>query len=304
VNAFVIKMTSRKIIDVYGAEDLIEGTYIKHSDNNGWVASGADQIPMRNTPHAFSHFTYEASGHRFIVVDIQGVNDYYTDPQIHTVDRKGFGLGNLGQDGINKFLETHKCNPICQFLGLPPVRSGGQHSSLGNSGNWVQPPYQEIQSQFQHLDYNQSNLMPPVTRDRPISISSDGRLENHSQSSPPPQQVPQVIQAQQFAPPHYSPQPQQFAPPSNPLMQSGNHYYNAPPPQQAPPNYPYNYNQNYQQSPVQQSPVQQQGYYNTPYSSSSSAYYQQPYVQQPYQNAPQIIIQQTPPPQQTSQKKK
>jgi len=43
---------------------------------------------MRNTPHAFSHWTWEHSRGRDIVVDIQGVGDLYTDPQIHTADRK------------------------------------------------------------------------------------------------------------------------------------------------------------------------------------------------------------------------
>lgn len=40
----------------------------------------------RYTPQAFSHFTFERSGHELIVVDIQGVGDLYTDPQIHTMD--------------------------------------------------------------------------------------------------------------------------------------------------------------------------------------------------------------------------
>lgn len=38
-----------------------------------------------NVLQAFSHFTFERSGHQLIVVDIQGVGDLYTDPQIHTV---------------------------------------------------------------------------------------------------------------------------------------------------------------------------------------------------------------------------
>lgn len=38
---------------------------------------------------AFSHFTFERSGHQLIVVDVQGVGDLYTDPQIHTADGKG-----------------------------------------------------------------------------------------------------------------------------------------------------------------------------------------------------------------------
>jgi len=48
-------------------------------------------------PQAFSHFTYVVSGGRYLVVDIQGVGDVYTDPQIHSLDGKGFGLGNYGQ---------------------------------------------------------------------------------------------------------------------------------------------------------------------------------------------------------------
>lgn len=98
----------------------------------------------RNTPQAFSHFTYHESHHRLIIVDIQGVNDFYTDPQIHTdhgnghatikdesevfydVDnlfRVGFGLGNLGKRGMEAFLKSHKCNSICRYLNLPPVQT-------------------------------------------------------------------------------------------------------------------------------------------------------------------------------------
>jgi hypothetical protein len=49
----------------------------------------------------------------------QGVEDTYTDPQIHTGSGKGFGRGNLGQAGITAFLTRHKCNGICEHLGLP-----------------------------------------------------------------------------------------------------------------------------------------------------------------------------------------
>src|SRR4051794_27354171 len=52
---------------VVSAELKIEGQYIKHSDNHGFVNTGIE----RNTPHAFSHFTFEASQRRLVVVDIQ-----------------------------------------------------------------------------------------------------------------------------------------------------------------------------------------------------------------------------------------
>jgi hypothetical protein len=46
---------------------------------------------MISSIQAFSHFTFEASCHEQIVVDIQGVGDLYTDPQIHT--NLGFEYG-------------------------------------------------------------------------------------------------------------------------------------------------------------------------------------------------------------------
>ncbi|ETO21200.1 myosin heavy chain kinase [Reticulomyxa filosa] len=98
----------------YCVEEYLHGSYVKHLDNHG----GDEQL--RNTPAAFAHFTYEASNNQLLVCDIQGVGDLYTDPQIHTIDGRGFGRGNLGIDGMLRFLRTHQCNAICQHLKLQP----------------------------------------------------------------------------------------------------------------------------------------------------------------------------------------
>ena len=88
----VYEFTERSGSPLFHVEHFIEGQYIKHNSNSGFV----DNRVCRQTPHAFSHFTFEISGHDLIVVDVQGVGDLYTDPQIHTVDGKDYGDGNLG----------------------------------------------------------------------------------------------------------------------------------------------------------------------------------------------------------------
>ncbi|GLD92202.1 hypothetical protein PINS_up000735 [Pythium insidiosum] len=99
---------------ICGVERYIPGEYHKHNNNFGYVSE-----LERNTPQAFSHFTFEASGRQMLIVDIQGVADHYTDPQIHTRSGKEFGKGNLSVRGFERFLASHRCNPICRYLKLP-----------------------------------------------------------------------------------------------------------------------------------------------------------------------------------------
>lgn len=58
-------------------------------------------------------------------------SDQYTDPQIHTYDGAGFGQGNLGKKGFEKFLDSHKCNAICQYLGLQPINPKSEKNDFG-----------------------------------------------------------------------------------------------------------------------------------------------------------------------------
>ncbi|RTG88061.1 elongation factor 2 kinase, partial [Schistosoma bovis] len=109
----VLEFINRPEKPLYHLEHFIEGTYRKYNSNSGFV----DDL-SRNTPQAFSHFTFERSGHRLIVVDIQGVGNLWTDPQIHTFDGKSYGDGNLGIRGMALFFYTHRCNPLCLALSL------------------------------------------------------------------------------------------------------------------------------------------------------------------------------------------
>ncbi|TYZ63773.1 hypothetical protein PybrP1_010427 [[Pythium] brassicae (nom. inval.)] len=128
---------------ICGVEPFIAGEYHKHNNNFGFVSD-----LERNTPQAFSHFTYEASGRQILVVDIQGVGDHYTDPQIHTRLGKEFGKGNLARRGFERFLESHRCNAICRYLKLPlnnPKDADPAPSASGGASGTV--PAQPFMSQ-------------------------------------------------------------------------------------------------------------------------------------------------------------
>jgi len=116
LEASMIRLTGRpEGMRDFAVETFLDGSFIKHSSNSGFVA---DEI-VRHTPHAFSHFTFEVSSGDEIVVDIQGVDDLYTDPQIHTICGERYGRGDMGLRGAALFFSSHRCNSVCRHLELP-----------------------------------------------------------------------------------------------------------------------------------------------------------------------------------------
>eukprot|EP01103_Thecamoeba_quadrilineata_P007634 TRINITY_DN17487_c0_g1_i1.p1 TRINITY_DN17487_c0_g1~~TRINITY_DN17487_c0_g1_i1.p1 ORF type:complete len:454 (-),score=72.00 TRINITY_DN17487_c0_g1_i1:103-1464(-) len=116
--AYCLDLMERPGCPTSCVEPYIEGTYKKHNNNYGYVSDD-----HRNTPQAFSHFTYHYSSHTILICDIQGVGDVYTDPLMHSTLNEEFGRGNLGSEGMEKFLSTHCCNAICEYLQLPSVNA-------------------------------------------------------------------------------------------------------------------------------------------------------------------------------------
>ena len=108
-------------------EGLVAGEFEKYNSNVGYV----EEIPSmkgkvdHSAVQAFSHWTYERSGHEMLVNDCQGAYDaakkefILTDPAIQCKNVLRFDKTNMSEKGFERFFQTHKCNDCCKKLGLP-----------------------------------------------------------------------------------------------------------------------------------------------------------------------------------------
>ena len=96
-------------------EQFIPGPFEKFNSNAGYEDKSAAVL------NTFSHWTWVATGHKYLVCDLQGVKSgrryILTDPCIHSVDGR-FGMTDLGVVGMEKVLANHECNFLCRKLGL------------------------------------------------------------------------------------------------------------------------------------------------------------------------------------------
>ena len=83
----------------------------------------AETFNHLDVPAALSHFSFSVSHGRKLLCDIQGVwnaKDGFTltDPVLHTLSKRRNGSTDKGEEGMNRFFETHVCNGLCRRLGL------------------------------------------------------------------------------------------------------------------------------------------------------------------------------------------
>eukprot|EP00928_Gymnodinium_smaydae_P036184 TRINITY_DN25324_c0_g2_i1.p1 TRINITY_DN25324_c0_g2~~TRINITY_DN25324_c0_g2_i1.p1 ORF type:complete len:793 (-),score=115.36 TRINITY_DN25324_c0_g2_i1:184-2562(-) len=104
----------------YGSEAFLFGDYKKHNNNSGGT------MGCKKTPQTFSYFTFINSGRRRMIVDIQGIDDLYTDPVVHFLPSHAYGSFkeadssvNLGIRGFALFLWSHRYNDVDRVLDLP-----------------------------------------------------------------------------------------------------------------------------------------------------------------------------------------
>jgi len=157
VSVCVLELVDRPGRPVCGCEQMLDsssGVFRKYNNNVGAVcAMSHEELEQarkqlaKTHPHqsrwdpqataqAFSHYSWDASGGALLICDIQGVLNRFTDPQIHTMSGKGFGLGNLGQTGIRAFMLRHVCTDLCRAVGLTPIQAKDlTEKSVGPNGN-------------------------------------------------------------------------------------------------------------------------------------------------------------------------
>uniref|UniRef100_H3CP91 Eukaryotic elongation factor 2 kinase n=1 Tax=Tetraodon nigroviridis TaxID=99883 RepID=H3CP91_TETNG len=185
VQMCVVEMTGRPGKPLFHLEHYIEGKYIKYNSNSGFVRD--DNI--RLTPQAFSHFSFERSGHQLIVVDIQGVGDLYTDPQIHTEKGTDFGDGNLGVRGMALFFHSHLCNKICKSMGLTPFDlSPAERAQLDGTNKLLKSAQTVLRGCEEHCGSPRVRTMsgsrPPLLFSRLSETSSADETMSEADSVP------------------------------------------------------------------------------------------------------------------------
>ena len=105
------------------AEPYLAGCFEKFNSNGGWECEERHQVMT-----AFTHWTWERTGHRYMLCDLQGVADpnrrvyLLTDPAVHSCSGEfQGGLTDLGTDGMLSCLAGHRCNQVCRMLQLPDI---------------------------------------------------------------------------------------------------------------------------------------------------------------------------------------
>eukprot|EP01098_Paradermamoeba_levis_P008406 TRINITY_DN3487_c0_g1_i1.p1 TRINITY_DN3487_c0_g1~~TRINITY_DN3487_c0_g1_i1.p1 ORF type:complete len:489 (+),score=129.55 TRINITY_DN3487_c0_g1_i1:115-1581(+) len=169
IKAWILELIERDESPLCAVEKYISGPYRKHNNNFGFVSE-----EERNTPQAFSHFTYEASNHQVLICDIQGVDDLYTDPQMHTAG-KGLGRGDLGTKGMSKFIQAHRCNRICKFFRLPAINSKEVDEGTIPSTYFMRKEVVVVQPNFPRRIQQQLPQQAPLQKDSlpPLLASSE-----------------------------------------------------------------------------------------------------------------------------------
>lgn len=97
-------------------------------NNTGAICQHVDDpIALKSTNLA--HFSYEKSGDKLMVTDIQGSGYTFCDPEIASSSMKDednavlLCAGNLSHFAISCFISMHECNQSCKLTKLDALEN-------------------------------------------------------------------------------------------------------------------------------------------------------------------------------------
>ena len=113
--------------DYVTVEEFIPGEFIKYINNTGKTCVDPTDA-MTQKAECLTHYRYERSDRKLMLVDIQGSGFDLFDPEIASTEildeadkQYLYCTGNLSQVAITTFLQDHYCNSFCGILGLPAI---------------------------------------------------------------------------------------------------------------------------------------------------------------------------------------
>jgi hypothetical protein len=103
-------------------EGFLRGTYTKHVNQWGETNTklSALQANARRWATGLCHFSYWFMQGAAVLADVQGDHEGFTDPVIHTADGRS-SVNDHGQHGMDICAHMHKCNDVCEKLGLAMI---------------------------------------------------------------------------------------------------------------------------------------------------------------------------------------
>jgi hypothetical protein len=182
LSCYVVQLNQRPGTVVFIMEPMLKGVFKKHNNNYGEVYSDQE------TPEAFSHYTYQKTQGKMLVCDIQGVGEFFTDPQIHTPIGTDYGMGNMGAEGLARWKKTHVCNSLCRQLKLfplagpshilpvpshtlPVVPMGRPHAPFYDAHHAVMASYLRIRPQITSDPQEESQLKEALRRSMQVNVA-------------------------------------------------------------------------------------------------------------------------------------
>ena len=110
-------------------EEYIPGSFVKHLNNNGMICGPSTYVALLQVQKAeyITHYSYENSDKKIMLIDLQGSGCTLLDPEIASkqqLDENNHFLyctGNLSELAINSFIGAQTCNFYCQILGVKPL---------------------------------------------------------------------------------------------------------------------------------------------------------------------------------------